>query len=388
MKLNKIIRNLIVNPWFYISVMVLLMTLLFTFGNITPLDDAFLYQSFAEKIVNQGEIDLSIAGFHGADFFVAIIYFFTRSSFSVYYLDMILAILSIPLFFLVFKKIFNNAFLGLLASFWYMMSPHVYVNAFRGGHQTAFLFFTLLGLFFLFYKPKYYFIFGISYIIKPFSIALAPLFIYKKQYKQLLLSFIFPIVYMIAQYFQIGRLIIGSHSDLTVGILFSFKRFILNIAYAFQNYFSIHGFSPINNVYFDDMIRISPLITFFAIFAIFYYKQFFKNTKFYWFILLSAIISFVIPTSFFRFDYNYYLIFDLILVILFLLPIMKYYKFLPIIVFSLFFQFFYLFLANPIYFLSLESKIILFFIPIYVLILSLFFVYYKVKHDKQVNIYE
>jgi len=73
---------------------------------------------------------------------------------------------------------------------------------------------------------------------------------------------------------------------------------------------------------------------------------------------------------------------------LFLLPIMKYYKFLPIIVFSLFFQFFYLFLANPIYFLSLESKIILFFIPIYVLILSLFFVYYKVKHDKQVNIYE
>jgi len=382
------IRNLIKNPWFYLSTMMLLMVLLFIFGNINPSDDDFLYQSFAEKIVNQREIDLSIPGFHGVDFFVAIIYFFTHSSFSVYYLDMILAILLIPLLFLVFKKIFNNVFFGLLASFWYMMSPHIYTNAFRGGHQTAFLFFTLLGLFFLFYKPKYSFIFGISYIIKPFSIALAPLFIYRKKYKQLLLSFIFPIVYMLAQYFQISRLIIGSHSDLTVGILFSFKRFILNIVYVFQNYFSIHGFSPINDVYFADMIRISPLITFFAIFAIFYRKQFFENTKFYWFILLSAIISFVIPTSFFRFDYNYYLIFDLILVILSLMPIMKYYKFLPVIVFSLFFQFFYSFLANPVYFLSIESKIILFFIPVYILIISLFFVYYKIKYDKQVNIYE
>ena len=382
------IRNLIKNPWFYISVMMLLMTLLFIFGNITPSDDDFSYQLFAEKIVDQREIDLSISGFHGADFFVAIIYFFTRSSFSVYYLDMILAILSIPLFFLVFKKIFNNAYIGLLSSFWYMMSPYIYANAFRGGHQTAFLFFTLLGLFFLFYKPKYSFLFGISYIIKPFSIALAPLFIYKKEYKQLLLSFIFPIFYMIAQYLQIGRLIIGSHSDLTVGVLFSFKRFILNIVYAFQNYFSIHGFSPINDVYLSDMIRISPLITFFAFFAIFYHKQFFKNTKFYWFILMSAIISFIIPTSFFRFDYNYYLIFDLILVILFLMPIAKYYKFLPIVVFSLFFQFFYLFLASPFYFLSLESKIILFFIPVCILILSLFFVYYKFKHDKQMNNYE
>ena len=386
MKLKKMIRNLIKNPWFYLSTMMLLMALLFIFGNITPLDDAFLYQSFAEKIVNQGEIDLSIAGFHGADFFVAIIYFFTHSSFSVYYLDIILAILSIPLFFLVFKKIFNNALLGLLVCFWYMMSPHIYTNAFRGGHQTSFLFFTLLGLFFLFYKPKYSFIFGISYIIKPFSIALAPIFLYKKQYKQLLLSFIFPITYMITQYFQIGRLIIGSHSDLAVGILFSFKRFVLNIVYAFQNYFSIHGFSPINNVYFDDMIRISPLITFFAIFAIFYHKQFFKNTKFYWFVLLSTTIGFVIPTSFFRFDYNYYLIFDLTLVLLSLPPIIKYYKFLPLIVFSLFFQFFYSFLANPTYFSSIESKIILFFIPVYILIISLFFVYYKVKHHK--NIYE
>ena len=99
------IRNLIRSPWAYLSVMMLLMVLLFVFGNIIPQDDDISYQSFAEKIVNQKEIDLSIPGFHGADFFVAIIYFFTRSSFSVYYLDMILAVLSIPLLFLVFKKI-------------------------------------------------------------------------------------------------------------------------------------------------------------------------------------------------------------------------------------------------------------------------------------------
>ena len=103
------------------------------------------------------------------------------------------------------------------------------------------IFFSLSGLYLLFKNSKWSFLpMGVSYIVRPFAIALFPLFLYKKKYKQLLLSLVIPALYVIAEYVQIGKVFIGVHSDLTVTNVFSIKRFFLNLVYAVQNYFSFH----------------------------------------------------------------------------------------------------------------------------------------------------
>ena len=105
MKVKKIIKNLIKNPWAHLFFLSLLLILLYSQSSIYLMDDAHSYQSFTVKLVDEGKVDLSIPGFHGGDFLTAPIYFITHSPNSVAILDIIAAILIIFLIYLVVKEI-------------------------------------------------------------------------------------------------------------------------------------------------------------------------------------------------------------------------------------------------------------------------------------------
>src|SRR3989344_6700784 len=186
MKINNIIKN----PWAHVAFLTVLVALLFFNATLSPQDDSFSYQKFAETLVNNHRMDFSIPGFHGADFFTAIIYFFTRSSLSVLYLDILFAIISVPMIYLAVREIFRAQArdglyetAGVFAAYIYVLSPIEYTNALRGGHHTVMIFFSLSGLYLLFKNSKWSFLpMGVSYIVRPFAIALFPLFLYKKKY--------------------------------------------------------------------------------------------------------------------------------------------------------------------------------------------------------------
>jgi hypothetical protein len=363
--------KLFTQPKFHLILLSLLLLTVFVFWHPQLIDDGVNYQNFATKIVNEGRVDLSIPGFHGADFFVAIVYLFTRSMLSVYLVDMAATLALVWVIYLTVKELFHNTKLGVLASYLYVLMPFEHLNALRGGHQTVFFLFSLLALYFLFKEKKYAWLFlGFSYIIKPFSIVLAPFFLYKRKFSQLALSFIFPVVNIIAQYAQIGRIIIGRHPGLTAGQLFDPSRFIQNLIYAAQNYFSIHNFSPLNPVYLMDMVHLSPLVTFFAALSIGYYQKYFADRKLFYALFSSATLAYLLPCSFYRLDMWYLGIFNLLLIFIALPALDNHPRLWPLLVFTFSFQFYYFFLSYRQLFYWGQ---IVFIIPLAVFIVSLYY---------------
>lgn len=372
-------KKIICKPWTHIIFLFLLMSFVFLNTRVSPQDDGFLYQEFAKKLA-QGKIDFSIPGFHGADFFGAIIFLVTGSHLSIYFFDIICALLLIPLIYLAVKEIFQDKLLGVMAAYLYLLMPFDYFNAFRGGHQTAFFLFFVLALYLLFKNSKLTFlVYGFSLITKPFSIALLPFFIYKKKMKQFFLSLIIPITYIFFQFQQTGKLMIGVHPNLTTTNLFDLKRLFPNLIYAFQNYFSIHNFSPLNNLYLMDMVHISPLITVLAMFLIFYPKKYLISRSLYITLLSSLFIALLIPASFHSLNMWYLLVFNFILVLLALKALVYYKRLIPLVVFSFSFQFFYNYLsAKGSYFNNYVS----FIIPLIIFLISLVFVFnYRQNED-------
>jgi hypothetical protein len=342
---SRTLKKIITSHWAHLIFLCLLLILLFSQSQFKPMDDSFYYLDFA-RLLSSGKVDFSIAGFHGADIFTAVVYLFSSSQFSVILVDIIFALLNVFMIYLAVSVLYKNKLAGLMAAYIYVLAPFEYTNALRGGHQTPFIFFTLLGIYLLFKDSKYAFLsFGFSYIIKPFSIALAPLFWYKKKYGQFFLSLIIPVVYVIAEYLQIGRIIIGAHQNLTPGVLFSPAKFLINLGYAAQNYLSIHNFSFINNLSLDDMVHLSPLITFLAIMAVIYPAKFFKEKRFFIALVASAALAILIPASFNHLDMWYLWTFNFSLILLAIPVIFKMAKLIPIVVLSFSFQFLYAYLA-------------------------------------------
>ncbi|MCX6780949.1 MAG: hypothetical protein NT003_02430 [Candidatus Magasanikbacteria bacterium] len=349
-----------------------LLSLIFLTGTIKVSDDDVSYRAFAETLADQHKLDWTIPGFHGADFFVAAFYKITGSHNSVYIIDMLCAVLTIAAIYAAVSQIFNDKTLGVYAAYAFTLMPITYTSALRGFHFTPMIFFAFLGLYLLWYKPQFSFLIGISYIVKPFSIAFAPLFLYKKKMNQFFLSLLFPVLYVLSEFFQTHHIMIGAHKDYTPQSLFSLSRTFINIIYGIQNYFSIHGFSPRSFAYLDDMPHITPLITILAVFAIVYFQKFFKDSKQLGYTLTAcAAIAFIIPASFYRFDYWYLTIFNFTLVLLALRPAQYYYKLLPIVVGTSVFEFYYTLLAHPQYFPTRLPKIALFGIWAIVLIISI-----------------
>lgn len=375
-------NQLLANPRIHLLFLMSLLLAVFSFWQPQQMDDGGNYQAFAEKIVNQGKIDFSIPGFHGGDFITVIVYLITHSHFSVYLVDILAALLIIPFIYLVVKQIYQQEFLAIIAAYLSVLMPFQFFNALRGGHVTLHLFFVLLALYLLFKNKKYsWIILGISYTIYPFSIVLIPFYIYKKQIKQLFLSFIIPAFYLAAQFLQIGRIVMGQHANLSPFELFNSERFILNIVYGIQNYFSVHNFSPFNPLYSMDMVHVSPLITLLAVMGIFYSSRYFSDKKIFYTLCAFAALAYLLPASFYRMDTLYFWMFNFALILLALPVIREYQRLIPIIVFTSSYQFFYFYLGYQQLF---SRPDIIFFIP-YVLLLVSFYYIYNLEF-KKINI--
>lgn len=390
MKHTMKINNIVKNPWTHIAFLTLLMVMLFWSATISPQDDSFLYQKFAETLVNEGRMDFSIPGFHGADFFTAVIYFFTRSPLSVIYLDIFFAIANIIMMFLAVREIFRNRFdgslstvFGVMAAYIYVLSPIEYTNALRGGHHTAMIFFALLGIYLLFKNSKWSFLpMGISYIIRPFPIALFLLFIYKKRFQQFLLGLIIPIVYVVAEYSQIGKVFIGVHSDLSLGNIFSIKRFFFNLVYAFQNYFSFHNYSFLNCLDPLDMVHLSPFIAVLALISIMFYKTFFNNKRFFITLASSGAIALILPALLYHLDMWYLWTLNFILILLSLPVIARWKKIIPIVTASFGFQFLYLFIATRVNYWARGGYVLF---AVFIIIFAISVIYTLFNYKKNEN---
>jgi hypothetical protein len=367
---------------FYHALFASLLLFLFYFvaTPIFAVDDRY-YQTFAEKLVDAHVIDWTIPGFHGSDFFVSIVYAVTGSPYSIHYFNMLCAILSPLLLYLLVTRMFGVARLGAYAAYAYLLMPITYASALRGFNFTPMIFFALLGAYFIWDKPKWSFLMGIAYVVKPFAIAFAPLFFYRKQIPQFFLSLLFPFVYVLAQYLSTGAVLIGQHAEYTTGSLFSFHRFLLNIPYAIQNYFSIHGFSPVHHAYLADMPHITPMVTVMATIGIIYHKEIHQNKKLFVALCLCALIALLLPMSFFYFDYWYLTMFNVTLILLALLPLYRFDKLLPVVVATSGFEFYYLLLSMPLYFTTDLSRIVLFSIWVLVLIISVIYDILRRRHE-------
>ncbi len=372
MKLLNKIKTLVKNPWTHLVFLACLLIFIYSQSTIVLMDDNVHYQAFTEKLA-KGQFDLSIPGFHGGDFLTLPVYLLTHSKASVAYSEMLSAILAIFTMYLAVKEIYGNKVWAVIAAYIFLLMPFDYALPLRGHHNVSIIFLATLGLYLLFKNSRFaWLVFGLSYITRPFTIALAPLFLYKKKFKQFFLSLIIPAVYVAAQYWQIGRIHLGVHENLTPGSLFSVNRFFLNLAYAFQNYFSIHNYSFLNCLGSYDMIHLSPFITFLALLGFLYQKRYFSDRRLFFALLASAAIALAIPASFFHLDMGYLLVFNLCLIFLALPVITSHWLLPPIVTASFFFQFLYAFLSYQNEYWYNYS---LFVVPVCIFIISLIYAF-------------
>ena len=375
--------DFIKKPSTHLIFLAILMLVLFCLSRFQPMDDNFYYLDFSKKLAS-GQFGFSIPGFHGADFLTAIIYLVSGSEYSVIILDLFFAFACIFMVYLAVAEIFKNKTAAIFAAYLYLLNPLDYTNVLRGGHHTPFIFFTLLGVYLLYKNSKWSWLaMGFSYIIRPFSIALAPLYWQQKKMKQFYFSLIIPAVYVGAEYLQIHRIIIGAHDSLTTGGLFSFQRLILNLGYAFQNYFSIHNFSFLHPLDLADMIHLSPLVTFLAVLAIIYPSRFLFEPRLFKSLVASSALALVIPASFYHLDMWYLWTFNFCLILLALPVIKALPKLVPIIVASFGFQFLYLYLASENSY-WLAGNYILFYIFGIIFVTSV--IYFLIINKKDENI--
>jgi len=370
--MNLNFRKIIYHPWTHIIFLMLLLLILVLVSNITVFDDGIIYQKFIEKTA-AGQIDLSIPGFHGADFLAVPIFWLTHSQLSPYIIDIILAFFSIPIFYLLGKEIFQNKQAGVFLAYAYILMPLEYLNMFRGGHQTAFIFFFVLGLYLL-VKGNFWswLSLGVSYIIKPYAIFAAPFFIYKKKYKEFLLSLIIPAIYVFFQIQQIGKVTIGVHQDIQVSSFFGIKNSIMNFIYALQNLLSVHNYSPFSNVYHTDMSHITVILVVLGLMAIFQHKAYFKDRRLFLVIASSTLLG-LVGASVLEYIDMWRLIVFYIMAIILALPVLEKYKFfIPLTIGVSGFQFLYSYLAYQSTFWPSGNKFI-FIIWILVLLISIIY---------------
>jgi len=348
--------NLFSKPIFHLTLLIILLLILFLTTSIPVPDTNFVYQKFTEEL-SDGKLNLNIPGFHGADFLAVPIFLIFKTHLAVIYLDLFLAFLCVPMFYLLGRELFQSKKLGIFFSYAYVLMPLDYLNGFRGDHHIAFIFFFVLGLYLILKKSWWStLVIGFSYIVKPYAIFAAPFFWAQRQYKKFFASLIIPIIYLSVQLMQKSKIIIGDHPDITPTTLFSLKKLFLNLIYALQNIFSIHSFSPFSKVYLTDMSHITPVIMFLAIIAIWrqchpesresgvkdpvYDKKLFLAT------IITAIFGLIIPCTFEYLDLWRLIVFYLMIIILALSILQNYLYLLPITVGLSGFQFFYTYLAH------------------------------------------
>jgi hypothetical protein len=313
-----------------------------------PMGDAIAYQVFIEDIF-KGKLNFSLGGFQGSSLPAILLHKIFPSAHSFSLTQLFFAILLIPLIYIVTKRLFNSNFFGVVTALFVAMNPEIIFSGFFGYPQAVFHFLTLLTLLLVLSKNKYSFIFlGWSLISKPFSAALFPFFLYKKQLRQYLGGLIIGGFYLFIQYLFLGRIMIGVHPEIQVASVIRPARFLYNLASAPPLLFSIHNylvFSEITTI--GDRFQTSPFLVIFSIFSAIYLSRMYKSKKVFKTLVWFALLSFLLPASLSYLDTNYLQTF-IFAVILLSLPFFKKYPiFLPITVATLSYQYLFTFIAEP-----------------------------------------
>jgi len=178
---------------------------------------------------------------------------------------------------------------------------------------------------------------------------------------QLALALVLPAVYIIVEYSQIGRIIVGAHPHIDQTSVFFSGRIFLNIAHGIQMLFSIH------NYYFPDpaltgpgnLVHSSPILIFLGICTLLYPKLFWRNMRQVWGLRLSIFMAYFLVVLLDHMDHFYMEMTVLLLVIASIAALRKFPLLIPLALATLHFQWLYAYLnfrevfsVTPVFFVT------------------------------------
>jgi hypothetical protein len=257
--------------WLYLGSIVCSLGVTFLLSTPSPQDDFGNYQSFIESLA-RGNFDLRIPGFHGTDVFGLLVFLVTRSSIAQIIGLAIVATLLPLCAYAAGRACWRSTEAGCILAGIVSMMPFVLFVCLRGWTGPGYWTWMLISIALAGAKSKWWGVpWALAVLSKPFAFALLPLLLYLTMDQEQPANFFRIIrawkkpkvshraiigaltgmalieVYFSLQYFQAGRVIIGSHIDLTPGnIIQSPARIFLNMAHAIQILLSIHNYHYVN----------------------------------------------------------------------------------------------------------------------------------------------
>lgn len=196
------------------------MAVYFLLGHTVMMDDGFHYEGFTESLA-AGKIDFkSFYGFQGLSFFSVPIFWLTQSHNSIIITSMIFTLLSIPLVYFVGRDLHKDKRAGIYALILFLLMPYPYTTLMRGFQEAALAFFVFLIIYGSINRKSWTpLVWSVGGIVKPFALALFPLFIndslQKKKLIWLALALLIGVLYLGANYYQTGHFVnnaaIGSY---------------------------------------------------------------------------------------------------------------------------------------------------------------------------------
>ncbi len=351
-----LLRRVLASPLFHVTLLTLLLAAVFLRTKIIPQDNHYEYQRFIETLA-AGRIDFSIPGFQGGSFLALPLYLLTRSPLT-HTLFQIGAALLLPLTgFFTAKALLRDTTQAILFASALTLMPFFTFIAFRGFNFPSFTLFLLLTLLLRAKGSRWAWLtLSISILIKPFSVALFPFFLLWEPRPgrarlgdgrvQFALAMILPVLYVSAEYLQIGRIIVGTHVDIGAGNVFQWTRLPLNMLHGVQMLFSVHNFYFVDQAKtgLGNLVHSSPLLMVLGCLSFLAPKDFWKDRRLARVLGLSAVFAFLLAAMLDHMD-HFYMETAVLLLTLGSIPVLMRYRILiPLALLTLHFQFFYLYL--------------------------------------------
>ncbi len=352
----RVLRSVLGDPLTHVLFLTLVVGIVLLRSRPFPLDDNFQYQRFIESLAS-GKLDLSIPGFQGASFFAVFLFLLTRSPLANIYFQLLCAALLVPAAFLAARSLLADRLQTILFAYCVALMPFLSFIALRGFTFPSFTLCVLLTLWLRGRGSAFAWLpFTVSLLIKPFSIALLPLFLlwspaeketgWSRGWVQFLGALVLPALSVLAQYAQVGHVIVGAHEALSQANVFRWGRLPLNALHGVQMLFSIHNFYFVDpaRTGLGNMTHSSPLLLAFGIVALLYPAEFFRHRRLAGALLLSALLAFLLAASLDHMDHFYMETCVLLLTLASMPFIARYRLMIPLALLTLHFQFFYLYL--------------------------------------------
>lgn len=353
----KFLTRIFGKPWFHLLCIQVVIAIVFWRTNVVPQDDHGHYSRFIDALAN-GRLDLSIPGFQGSSFLATPFYLLMPVYELNAYFQIACAFLLPLAAYFAAKHTLRDRLQSVLFAYAMALMPFFYFMAFQG---FTFASFTLLSLITIGLRGRgsawAWLPWAFAILTKPFAIALLPLFLFwkptvhesflRKGWVQILLMLPIPAAYVIAQYFQVGHIIVGAHPEITQSNVFLWWRAPLNAAHGVQMLFSVHNF------YFPDpsktgqgnLVHSSPILMLLGVFSLLYPRQFWKDIRLARAIGVAFLIAYTLAALLDHMD-HFYMEMSVLILALAGIPLVLHYRLLiPIVLVTFHFQFFYLYLS-------------------------------------------